>query len=103
MNEEVQQVAARYFFWRFISMVLLLNFIVWTVVAISLGGEAVSGKEEGGNYYLHSRNGYIEVSHQIYQYSKIHTYAVFVSGPFCFFAILAANQARTRLRELTGR
>jgi hypothetical protein len=102
MNDEIKRLQRVTRCWKFIGIALLLNFIIWTGGMLYLGGEAVTGKEEGGYYYLHSRKGYTEVSAQVYQYSKIHTYTVYVSGPFCLLAILAANRSRVRLRAMMG-
>ena len=49
-----------------------INFLVFFAVALYLGGDALSGKEEHGRYFLGSHGRYTEVSAQVFQYSKVH-------------------------------
>ena len=59
----------------------ILNFIAFFIIALSLGGDAVNGKEEAGRYYLANHGRYTEVSRSVFMYSKVHTCSVWVTHP----------------------
>jgi hypothetical protein len=98
-SEEIRKLVGVIKFWRGIFVVLFLNFTAWANISASLGGEGVTGKEDNGRYYLHSRQGYTEVSAQVFRYSKVHTALSWGGGPLCLFAILRAKEARARLKK----
>lgn len=97
--DEIRKLVAVLKLWRLIFVALVLNFAVWAIIAASLGGEAVTGKEEAGRYFLHSKRGYTEVSAQTYRYSNIHTLVTWAGGPLCLLAIFVAKQAASRLKK----
>jgi hypothetical protein len=82
--------------------VTLLNFVIFVVVALHLGGDAVNGKVEGGHYYLfglqpESRHkGYTEVSEAVFNYSRWHVYSIFVTWPLMMAAGLTQNRITKR-------
>lgn len=53
----------------------VLNFAAFLVLDIILGGDALSGKVEGGKYYLGNHGAYHQVSHNIIIYSACHAYS----------------------------
>ena len=59
----------------------ILNFASYVIVALSLGGDAVNGKTEGGRFYLCEHGHYTEVSRSVFEYSRYHTYSVWVTHP----------------------
>jgi hypothetical protein len=61
--------------------VAMLNFWSFLVVALLIGGDALSGKAENGRYYLSSHGRHTEVSRAVWHYSKIHTISVLVTHP----------------------
>ena len=63
----------------------ILNFAAFFIIALSLGGDAVNGKEEAGRYYLSNHGHYTEVSRSVFDYSKLHVYSVWVTHPLAFF------------------
>ena len=63
-----------------------LNFLVFWCAAVALGGDAVSGKTAAGHYYLSSHGHLTEVSGQVFTYSLVHTYAVFITLPLVLLA-----------------
>ncbi len=57
-----------------IIKITLINFTIYTVIAIIIGGDAVNGYARDGHYFLRL-GGYInEVGYPLFLYSKIHTY-----------------------------
>ncbi len=77
--------------WFILILVLLLPFANIgsdVVVATFLGGTAANCKIVDGRYFFFSHGKYTEVSHEIYEYSKIHGYAV-VGMIALFFLALA--------------
>jgi hypothetical protein len=63
-----------------------LNFMVFGIAAVSLGGDAMSGKVEGGHYYLSNHGHLTEVSSGVFTYSRIHTYSIFITQPLALLA-----------------
>ena len=64
----------------------LLNFAVFWVVAVRLGGDAVNGRRQDGHFYLASHGKYTEVSERVFTYSRLHTYSVWITHPLAFLA-----------------
>jgi hypothetical protein len=64
----------------------LINFAVFWCATVSLGGDAVSGTEEGGRYFLSSHGHLTEVSHGVFTYSLVHTYSIFFTHPLAILA-----------------
>ena len=62
------------------------NFLVFWVLAVYLGGDAVSGKIESGRFFLHSHGAYTEVSEAVYMYSKWHFYITWTTFVFGMIA-----------------
>jgi len=59
----------------------VLNFIVFVVVAQSIGGDAWNGHEQGGYYFLASHGKLTEVSKATFTYSKYHVISVMITWP----------------------
>jgi hypothetical protein len=64
----------------------IANFLVFWVVAGMIGGDALSGKVEGGRYYLSSHGRLTEVSAELYTYSLWHTRSIFITHPLAILA-----------------
>ena len=62
-------------------VVALVNFFVFALMASHLGGDALSGKVEAGQYFLGYKGDYTAVSKQVFQYSKVHELSVVVTLP----------------------
>ncbi len=62
-------------------MIAWLNFAVFWIVAVSIGGDAVSGKVESGHYFVSSHGRLTEVSPTVWHYSRIHTVSIWVTHP----------------------
>ena len=73
---------------RLIFGVGIVNFLVFFLVAVHLGGDAVNGKVVADHYYLASHGRYTEVSEEIFNYSRWHVYSLWVTAPLALFAVL---------------
>jgi hypothetical protein len=85
-----QRVCATIFF------IGIANFAVFFVMALLLGGDAVSGKIESGRYYLSSHGRLTEVSRRTYFYSRYHTYSVWIMHPLAILSAIAAQSAKKK-------
>lgn len=74
---------------RGIIVVGLINLTVFILIAVVLGGDAVSGGASEGHYFLSAHGHRTEVSHITWIYSRVHFYTAMVSGP----AVIAAGVA----------
>jgi hypothetical protein len=74
----------------------MLNFVVFIVVAIAIGGDALNGHEANGHYYLNSHGTDTEVSRIVFMYSKVHAMSVFITHPLALIggAILTMRRIR---------
>ena len=70
-----------------VFFVAIINFFAFIVGTIVLGGDAVSGKVEGGRYYVSNHGKPVEVSHAAFIYSRIHCYAVWTTHPLGIFCV----------------
>jgi hypothetical protein len=74
--------------WYLLAIILILNFVLWSFVHAFIGGNAVSGRHIGDQYFVKGRKGEKAISKQIYYYSLFHTYFTYAGGPICMFALL---------------
>jgi hypothetical protein len=56
-----------------------LNFTIYWIVGVYLGGFANIGQAEGGRYFLASHGRYTEVSQAVFTYSRIHGYSTLIT------------------------
>jgi hypothetical protein len=70
----------------------VFNFIVFSIVAIVIGGDAVNGKIVGGHFYLANHGKLTEVSEAVFTYSLWHVRSLFVTHPL---AMLTGYLAKT--------
>jgi hypothetical protein len=68
-----------------LCLVGAVNFMVFFVVALCIGGDAINGKVENGRYYLSSHGRLTEVSPRVWQYSRFHTISVWITHPLAIF------------------
>ena len=62
-----------------------LNFVIFWISALYLGGDALSGKAVEGHYFLGERGHLTEVSRAVFRYSQWHVRSVFVTFPIAVF------------------
>jgi hypothetical protein len=82
--------------WTAIVFACLANFVVFVVVAIMLGGDALGGKTEGGRYFLANHGRLTEVSATAFAYSRYHALSIFITHPIAFVAAWRGRATRTR-------
>jgi hypothetical protein len=81
----------RYTVYGWINAAIVLNFIIFVVVAVSIGGDALNGKQIGDRYFLWGNQSwgkpkaYWEVSRSTFLYSWWHGTSVFVTWPLAMF------------------
>lgn len=76
----------RLFWYKAFFYLGFVNFTVFVIMAIYLGGDAVNGTVYHGHYFLMSHGRYTEVSKKVFDYSKWHVYSVMVTHPLALFA-----------------
>lgn len=70
----------------FVIALGILNFLTFAIIATRLGGDAVNGRIENGHYFLLSHGKKIEVSENVFNYSLIHTFSVWITHPLAIVA-----------------
>jgi hypothetical protein len=65
----------------------LVNFVVFFIVAMAIGGDAVAGHEAAGRFFLSSHGKLTEVSRAVFEYSKVHTLSLWVTHPLAIAAV----------------
>ena len=63
----------------------MMNFAVFFIIAVYLGGDALSGEVAGGHYYLGNHCVLTEVNKYQYIYSMVHVISVFITHPIAIF------------------
>ena len=69
--QKLSKPARRY--WQPVFFLALVNFAIFMVVNRYIGGDAVSGRVEGGRYYVSHNGVRTEVSRAVYNYSLVHS------------------------------
>jgi len=54
----------------------ILNAILFTIIAVRLGGDAISGHASDGHYFLAMHGKNTEVSHAVFTYGRWHAISV---------------------------
>ena len=84
-----------------VFMFALLNFVVFAAVAMSLGGDALSGSHSNGHYFLSNHGHLTEVSAGVFRYSQVHAISVVITHVVGIAAVGHVVGARRRqAREL---
>lgn len=76
-------------------VIAIVNFVVFFVVALNIGGDAVNGKVEDGRYFVANHGTYTEVSRAVFTYSRYHVYSVWITHPVGILAIGAYSVLET--------
>jgi hypothetical protein len=69
-----------------IVYVAFVNFAVFWFATVFLGGSAIGGKFEDGHFYLSSKGRYVEVSQDVFTFSRWHAYTMFGTHVLAFVA-----------------
>ena len=67
----------------------VVNFLLFVLISVLIGGDAMNGKIENGHYYLGNHGHLREVSALLFRYSQLHFYSLFVTLPLLAFASVA--------------
>ncbi len=70
----------------FVIAIGILKFLAYVTVAACLGGGAINGWSENGHDFLSGHRKDTEVSETIFNYSRIHTYCVWITHPMALVA-----------------
>ncbi len=68
----------------------MMNFLLFFISSLLLGGDGLNGKIEAGHYYLGNHGDYTEVICPIYLLSRAQGILLFVSWPFVMVAALVS-------------
>lgn len=72
----------------------ILNFLVFVVIAIAIGGDAVNGRIVDGHFYVANHGRLTEVSQAVYTYSLWHVRSIFVTHPLAILTGYLAQRER---------
>ena len=78
----------------------LATFFSFVFVATYLGGEALNGKTEAGQYYLSWHGHLTQVSRAIFQYSYIHAMTALVLVPITMIVSFVSKPSTIELKWL---
>ncbi len=87
------------------SGLTVLNFLVFVLLTLYLGGDAVNGTVENGHYYLwgynayNGKKGYTEVSARVFQYSKWHVYTTLIMWAIMLAGVFLLKLTAGRIRK----
>ena len=73
---------------RVIWIIAIVNFTSFWITSVLSGGDAINGKVESGKYFIMSHGRYTEASKLFFDYSRIHTYSVWVTHSAAFISAL---------------
>jgi hypothetical protein len=76
----------------------LINFLLFIIIDLVLGGDAANGHIENGHYFLASHGKLTEVSAFVFTYSLIHAYlsiALMLIAVFTFLLFRVSPRAST--------
>ena len=81
----------------------IANFIVFVVVSMAIGGDAINGKVVDGHLFLASHGKLTEVSEAVFTYSWWHATSTLVTAPLAMVArFLARREKAARRRKAQG-
>ena len=63
------------------------NFMLFLMISLASGGDALSGKKEAGRYFLASHGHYTEASRAFYYFSYAHGVSVFLLIYLCLVSV----------------
>jgi hypothetical protein len=69
-----------------IFAIAAINFVSFAIISSAIGGDALNGKVDEGNYFVGAHGYYKEVSYNVFYYSLIHTKSLFITHPLAIFA-----------------
>jgi len=84
-----------------ILVIAAVNYISFVIVASCIGGDAVGSVNDlcrDGRYFLRYKGELTEVSREVWVYSRIHGYSLFVTHPLAILSVglFASTHSRRR-------
>ena len=67
-----------------LSIISIIHFLVYSVIALFIGGDAVNGYAKDGHYFLRLGAYFNEVDYPLFLYSIIHTYVLIANYALLF-------------------
>lgn len=64
-----------------VFVIALINFAVFAAGTVYFGGDALSGYQASGRYFLANKRQLTEVSQTVFEYSRWQTLSLFVTHP----------------------
>jgi hypothetical protein len=89
---------------RMISYIAILNFLLFFLIAVVIGGGAIWGKIEEGHYYVGNHGRYTEVGRLVFTYSQLHALSLCITHPLGILAgwiLRATGGRRVSLKAVT--
>lgn len=65
---------------RAIMLVAIINFVIFVLIALNIGGDAINGAAIDGHYFLGNKGRLTEVSLPMFEYSAWHARSVMLTG-----------------------
>jgi hypothetical protein len=65
------------------------NFLIFGVVSLFIGGDALNGHAEYGRFFLSNHGKLIEVSGWVFFYSGLHALSLFITFPLAALCVVA--------------
>ena len=76
---------------RIVVGIAIVNFVLFVLIAVWLGGDAINGTVRDGHYFLASHGHFTEVNRGVFAYSKIHTLSLLVTHPAGIIVLIIAR------------
>ena len=90
-------------FWRVFALCGGVNFVVFVVISLVLGGDALGTTAIGGHYFLASHGRLTEVSRGVWIYSWAHAFITVTTLPTVMIVGLIHELMHPRSPERSGR
>jgi hypothetical protein len=74
----------------------IINFGIFAIFALYLGGDAVNGKIYNGHYFLGNHGRYTEVAKIVFDYSKWHVYSVWLTMPIAIVSRILFDRNKVK-------
>ena len=85
--------------WGALFFLGVLNFFVFFVESLRLGGDALNGYRQDGHWFLGAHGQYREVTEYVWNWSRFHAMSLFVTHPLAILAAWMAARERKRAED----
>jgi hypothetical protein len=73
---------------RAIFAIAILNFLLFFIITLVIGGDAINGEIVDGHYYLGGGGRHTEVNYYVFMFSKLHAISVFITHPLAMLSVV---------------